>query len=470
MLTRAREQLTILLLVLLPLHAFGVTVLTKLFAGSGSAPLSLLAVWKEVLLLIILLIAVTEIVREKAGSGWRVAGSKFDVIDVLILLALLYSVLLHPWGDPNAERSYLYGFRYDFVPLVAFLILRRVSWSTDFFHRSFTALMIMGALVSAYGLLTLFFPDSVFSSLGYSLLHSLYQPDAPIAAFQQIAETGIRRVQSTFSGPNQMGLWLLIPVSIALVSLKSQRTIRGWRVAAGALILFAILFTFSRSAWIGTILIGILLLGPIVRRRVMTLGLLVLIVVGILAMTALPSIFVRSVSNSNHIVRPIQAMHIISDHPLGLGLGSAGPANNRTSDTCVELPAGSDASWAESHPDLCVIVGGTQVQPQAPCNCPVLPENWYLQWGVEMGLFGFFVSLALVLLVLGELKLVDRRWNTDALFAAFLGVSVAGLFLHAFEDSAVSYTLWILLSATLPLWKGQTAPSSSSISADSTRT
>jgi uncharacterized membrane protein YgaE (UPF0421/DUF939 family) len=34
-------------------------------------------------------------------------------------------------------------------------------------------------------------------------------------------------------------------------------------------------------------------------------------------------------------------------------------------------------------------------------------------------------------------------------FLIFLGISIAALFLHAWEDSAVAYTVWILLAVVL---------------------
>ena len=64
MLQRSRERLVWILLGLLPLHALLVTVGTKLIAGPGQAPLAMLALWKEAVLGVILLIALVETVRK----------------------------------------------------------------------------------------------------------------------------------------------------------------------------------------------------------------------------------------------------------------------------------------------------------------------------------------------------------------------------------------------------------------------
>jgi len=452
MLQRKRELITVFLITLLPLHALAVTVLTKV-VGEVGGPMAIIAIWKEMLLLIIVGFAFFEIIRR----GFQ---KKFDALDALIVLALLYSLLIHPWDASNGKISYLYGFRYDFVPLIAFLILRRVQWSQEFWKAAGKVLVLMGSLVAVYGLLTLILPDRWFLWLGYSALHSLYIPDGPIAAFQFVSETGIRRIQSTFSGPNQLGLWLLLPFALSLRS----KPMSMWRICS-IVMMFAIFFTFSRAAWIGALVVVVLFLRSLVRRRAIALGVLAIIMIGISATLMFPTVILRPLSSSAHLARPLQAIRMIVDHPIGHGLGYAGPASNRISDACVFLPPESDTSWATPFPNLCVFVLGGQVQPtDRDCRCPVLPENWYLQWGVEMGVVGLIIALLIPFFVLRQL--MQRKEGET--FAVFIALSVAALFLHAFEDSAVSYTLWILLSGTLPLWRVQKAPSSSSISADST--
>jgi hypothetical protein len=65
---------------------------------------------------------------------------------------------------------------------------------------------------------------------------------------------------------------------------------------------------------------------------------------------------------------------------------------------------------------------------------------------VEMGWAGLILSLIIVVLVLRKLRIENGEWRIGL---AFLGASVAGLFLHSFEDAAVAYTLWILASSHL---------------------
>ena len=231
-LQRIRESLALLLIILLPFHALLVTVLTKVIAGRGHAPLGRLAVWKEGVLAVILCLAVVEIIllvkQRSASSAQRLA---LDVLDYLIFILIFLSFVLFAYRLPLSASSFIYGFKYDLLPLIAFLILRRVAWSEVFLERIMKMLLIVGGIVAAYGILTLFLPASFFHFLGYSDAHSLYLPDQSLSAFQQISNSALKRIQGPMSGPNQLGIWLLIPIAIAVSSLKPQERKVAWRLA-----------------------------------------------------------------------------------------------------------------------------------------------------------------------------------------------------------------------------------------------
>jgi len=446
---RLRESLVLLLIGLLPFNALLVTAGTKLIAGPGNAPLTVLALWKEVLLAVILIIAFAEWIsdRDEGGSRWR-----FDDIDLLIFGLVVLSVIISAINHVP-PKEYAFGFKYDFVPLIAFFTLRRVSWSEKFLKNVSAVLILAGVIVAVYGMFTLFLPERFFYALGYSDLHSLYLPDKPLAAFQYLESGGWRRMQSVMSGPNQLGIWLLIPLSVSLIWVSRRNVARcsllvarcgtPWRVLTGVIGL-AILLTFSRSAWIGAAAIMVAVFKSANKIKFASFHVFtfagLLLIAGVLIK---PDALVRLSSSRGHLVRPLEAVMAIWEHPFGQGLGSAGPASNRVSDTCVRLRPQDDPSWANDRSDLCVFLGSTQVQPvDRVCKCPNLPENWYLQIGVELGAVGFVMFITLVCFVLRKLKMSQN----SPVFLAFLGVSIAALFLHAWEDSAVAYTVWMLVA------------------------
>jgi len=473
MLQRLRESLVLVLIAALPFHALLVTVGTKLIAGPGHAPLTILVLWKEALLALILILAFLEWLKKKE---YRFA---FDDTDVLIVGLVIFSVIVTSLTHGD-WKLYLFGFKYDFIPLIAFFALRRVEWTEAFTRNALRVLLGIGIVVATYGFITLFLPQTFFNFLGYSDLHSLYFPDTPIAAFQNIESLGMRRMQSVMSGPNQLGLWLLIPFSVVLVRLLRGRAISYWLLAI-SFIGLAIVLTFSRSAWIAAAIITIVALKSMQSRKAFRRSLMYLSSIGIglivVVLLIKPDAIIRLSSTRGHIERPIEAVSLMREHTFGLGLGMAGPASNRVSDACVYLKEGDDPSWAAGVSNLCVFVGGEQVQPPLPsgelrsagqpvdqaCKCPLLPENWYLQIGIELGLIGFAMFITLILFVMRSLKIGK---NSKEVFLAFLGISIAALFLHAWEDSAVAYTVWILAACYSPGLSGLTLISMTSSGSD----
>lgn len=442
--SRVRETLCLVLLALLPFHALLVTVGTRALLGPDHAPMGFLAAWKEGVLALVFFLAFLEWAASR--DRWRL-----DAIDAA---ALLFLFLAGVWFAAQPGARAVYGLKYDALPIIVLLVLRRVRWSECFVQRATWVVLAAGLVTALYGGLTLVLPMSVFRTLGYGDLHSLYVASGPLPPFHDIGSTALRRMQAGFSGPNQMGLWLLLPWSMAWLLLL-RRTHRMWAFGVMILTGVAIAASLSRAAWIGAFVALLLCIHASttgeVRRRLLGSIVASAAMIAFAGITLAPAVVVRMASSADHWRRPLEAIAILHASPLGTGLGSAGPASNRFSDTCVHLPADADASWAEPHPELCVFVGAEQVQPIGKsCACPFLPENWYLQLGVELGLPGvllFVVLLALMLTFLFK----SRLPLSQGVFAAFSGVCIAGLVLHAWEDAAVALTLWLLSAVCLPV-------------------
>lgn len=444
-LQRLRERLVLILIALLPVHALAVTVLTKLIAGPGHAPLPVLALWKEAMLGIVLLIAAWEIVH----GILRRKAFRMDTLDALAITFALVALGATAWSGVPSRAAFLLGIKYDLVPLAAFLLLRRAEWSDGFRASLLKTVMFAGVGIAAYGILTFFLPAGFFAWLGYSDLHSLYVPDGPLAPFQLVGGSTLHRIQSAMSGPNQLGIWLLLPLSVSALGALRKRDVRS--IGSFLVILLAIALTFSRAAWVAAfvVLATLAFLGQsrIVRRRMFLWVAPAVLVALVIVASVFPSVILRSASTRGHWDKPIAGIVAMIGHPLGTGLGTAGPATNRVSDACVELEAGSDASWAAAHPNLCVFVGGTKVQPtDRDCACPFLTENWYVQIGVEAGVLGFVLYLMLMGTLLWKLLRIPGPVPAAL---AFLGVCVCGLFLHAFEDAAVAYTAFLAIAVAL---------------------
>jgi len=506
MLQRIRHHLVFLLIVLLPFHALFVTLGTKLIEGYGHAPLTWLAIWKEALIALIFLIGIIELAGVNGKKLFALAKGRqwnfrLSAPVLCILGLLLIALLLVAGGVPSSFASFIFGFKYDFVPLIFFLLLAQLQWDEEFLRsRMFPALLIVGGIVAAYGIFTFFLPQSFFTLLGYSDAHSIYAPGSSLSAFQQVSDTGIRRIQSTFSGPNQFGLWLILPWSIGIVRLLSSseaakrrsREVSSPKQSLESSRLFgrdslekslfliltasALFLTFSRSAWIAAFIIVMVAMGMTQKRSALVTR-YSLLVTGLLVSVLLiwfisPELLLRSISNRHHFERTREGIISIIQKPFGYGLGTAGPASNRTSDACIYFEEGADISWAQDRSDLCLFIGKTQVQPtidQKVCHCPILPENWYVQIGIELGILGFALFLLLTFFVLN--RLLALRYTQ--IFLTFLGISIAAMFLHSWEDSAIAYTVWGLVGVALSSSEARSAESrglsthSSSLRSDS---
>jgi hypothetical protein len=189
---------------------------------------------------VLIAIALVEVIKQENEKF------KVDALDWCMLIAFVYAGVQLVWHPLNLQV--LLGFKYDLLPLLAFFFLRRVDWSDRFRESAKKILLVMGAIVAVYGLITLLVPMSFFTWLGYSDLHSLYVPHGSLAAFQQIGGTAIRRIQSTMSGPNQLGLWLLIPVSIVMEAVMKRKKVISGQWVVGSVMIAALLMTFSRAA------------------------------------------------------------------------------------------------------------------------------------------------------------------------------------------------------------------------------
>ena len=221
--------------------------------------------------------------------------------------------------------------------------------------------------------------------------------------------------------------------------------------------------TFSRSAWIAAFIITLVAIGLLLkgRRRLLVYSFTGLLVGAglILVYVAAPQLIARGISNKHHFERTKDGIIMMLKNPMGLGLGKAGPASNRLSDACLYFEKDADISWARDRSDLCLFVDEVQVQPlpsDRVCTCPMLPENWYVQIGIELGWLGFvgFVGLVFYIIVTLLHCYIAKQERLSVLLM-FVGVSIAALFLHAWEDSAVAYCVWGMVGCCLSRERGK---------------
>lgn len=409
-----------LVLVLLPFHAF-ITVWFSSFLGHYT----LLRLWKELLLVIIvsgagfILLADKEL-RKKLFSPWL-----FRAVAIYVIFFAVWA-LASLIGDSVSPKAVWYGLLVNLRFLIFFVAVAVVAAKSDILSRIWPKILLLPAAAVS------FFAILQFLVLPYDFLKHFGYGQATISPYETINHNiNHLRVASTLRGANSLGAYLILPIS-ALVSLLLAKKLK--HPAYGLLgigLVLALVFSFSRSAWIGAALSASVIFWLSVKDRHHRD--LILRAVIVLTLVATLSVFVfrhnttfeniifhtdhtsaiDTSSNEGHITAFRQAVSDIGHQPLGGGVGSAGP---------------------ESVYNL---------------HQTRIAENYFLQIGQEVGVIGMAVFIAINILVGVELW---RRQNdplAKILLASLVGITFVNLVSHAWTDDTLAYIWWGLAAVCL---------------------
>jgi O-antigen ligase len=402
------------ILVIMPFHAF-----LSIFIGSLGFSQALVQSWKEGL---ILLLGFVWLVYNIAKNRFMI---KFDAVNVIffiiIFLSIFTTILVHP-----SSKAILFGIKTNLVAIALYFIAQIPLAQKSFIKKNLSWLIIIpGLVVSIFAILqsTLISPD-ILINIGYN--SSTIDP-------RQIVDGSLKfyRAFSTLGGPNQLGAYLIIPLVFCLAyAIKNKK----WYIGILSIPIYTgILLSYSRSAWIGSVLAGIVCVVIMLnkKQRIIFLSISVLIMlVGSLVLYNLASsnqklqnvllhgrYFENQIqgSDSQRLDALATATAKLQQEPFGHGLGSAGPASYQSSS-------------------------------------PVISENWYLQIAYEIGVIGLMLYIAAFTGLLGEFIRDHKNPLATALFSATAGILVINLFLHAWADS----TLVLIMFSLYGLYKGKT--------------
>jgi hypothetical protein len=413
------------LIVGLALHNVVMALLWR--AGVRGAALTVVAAWKDVLLLV----ALALVVRARGGLPFK--GSLTDWLALAFgVLVVVYGVLPQSWlGGGATHKGVLYAARHDLLPVGAYFLGRGLDLTENERARLCHTVLAVAAFVAAFGLVDVYaVPLSWWRPVGgwfHDQLGLDYfgLSDLP-ENFVYNAGNGVvfRRLTSTFLSP--LATSYLLVVALFFVRL------RAWRGRVLALLLFAaLLLTHTRSALLA--LVGGLVVLAIVRRSLRPL--LFAAVVAVLSFAFVKSYdhigprthftkaeltqqeenakrhhgvsndptAVNEASTREHLQALRGGVRTVVHHPWGFGLGNSGVTAVRT-----------------------------HIKPKAG-------ESTYTELGVELGLFGALVFIAWSLSLL-RVALVRRPWFG----AAFAAVLFLGLQTDVIGVPWIAVTVWAL--------------------------
>jgi len=472
-----------ILLMFLPFHPFLSTFITSSLQTDNEFVIAAVKAWKEILILLFCVLAFFFWLGDKDRKP-------FDNLDLSIFLfggiSFLVGILFTGSGFPENMPQIVWGAKYGLLFLFLFFFVRRIHFFETEKNDLINAALLSATVVIFFGILqTTVLPENFLTHFGYSNEYGVTNVPGELSYCHKIENVITHdefcRIQSTLSGPNQLGAYLLIILPFFFYRMIRSNTnvkmlLYFVPLFFGIIVLF---LTWSRSAWIGALVMIATFFVIEARKSLLALLYLVLLGLGIsaiftpafipdewddlrfislacagIALFMMLLVFVANVyhrffsqaggfffptvlgaliyarafrgeffwniiyrpsSSQGHWERWSDGVRYIIENPLGLGLGDAGPASARFA---------------------------------LPGQTGFLPESWYLQVGLESGFLG--LALFLTILILLGMKILQIKTDlSKVVFLSLVGVSVAALFLHSWESSVVAITFWTLAGIVL---------------------
>jgi hypothetical protein len=419
-LARGLGWLAAIIIVLLPFHAF-----LTVWLSSLTGHYTLLRLWKEFLLVPITAGALYLLFKNREFTRRFFRLWLVRLILIYALLLVISAAVAYGAHDVTAKGMW-YGLLVDLRFLVFFLAVLIIGAYSDWLGQRWRRLLLVPALLVAV------FAILQFLVLPYDFLKHFGYGDSTISPYETINHNlNHLRVESTLRGANPLGAYLILPLSVLTLAFIKDRRQRRNVAVFGAGVLLALLFSFSRSAWLGALLAAGLIIWLSLRsaraRRIIGWAVagaaVLLIAIGFLLRNNLTyENFVLHTdrvskaaqsSNQGHTQAFKAAVHDIAHQPLGGGVGTAGPQSAYN-----DRPAR-------------------------------IAENYYLQIGQEAGIIGMLLLISICIII--AKMLFERRAEPLALilFASLIGISLVNLLSHAWSDDTLAYIWWGLAGITL---------------------
>jgi len=402
----------VILLALLPFHAFLFTWFHSFFWQQDFV--IFVQAWKEILLGILGILALFKLFLTLKFPSSKSFWLGFS----LILLAVVYLVF-----DEGILLQRVLGLRNLTLFLGIFLAVKFFDFEKERVEKLKKIVLIASGLVVLFALLQKFIlPPDFLVSFGYSENVSSWLPGGNLPAYHLVeGKADLIRLQSTFAGPNQLAAFLIVILPFAIselwrklksASLAKKKVQAVWEVFLILGGVLTLIFTFSRSAWLGGICIFLVFaiyqwrknLPKKIKQKLLFGG-----VLGIIALALLTffqpnfrEIFLRDASTLAHFERSREAFTLMLQNPLGVGLGETGGVSQRFENSLT-------------------------------------PENSYLSFALELGWLGGILFLAFFVMLLFEL-----RKSNSPLFFSLVGVLTIMFFLHPLEDAPTALILFLL--------------------------
>lgn len=351
---------------------------------------------------------------------------KFDLLDFLIFSFFAYGIII-TFVNWLGFKSVFFGWRYDFIFLVTFLIYKHWAQFLKETKENLIKLFLYSASVSL--LLWLFVKFSLkeeilifFWFTEYNWASWLYQGWVP--NYHWLENSWIRRFQWILDWPNMMWFFLIL---YAWFFTFLQKNKKEFYVIFFLLFLLILLYlTYSRSAllwviaWSWIIILANLKDIFIKHKKIVLysiLGFLVFFIpFWLLFSGMIKHMLIRESSTTWHFHRMWVWVERFLEKPFWAWLAESWPAFRNI------YPEKQDIKWEHYY----------------------IPESWFIQVLVEGWIVYFALFLAILWIILQKLYK-----KSIIIFGTFFAILVMNVFLHIFEATYLSILLFALISIIL---------------------
>jgi hypothetical protein len=413
------------LIVGLALHNLVMSQLWR--AGVRGAALTTVSAWKDVLLLVALVL----VVWARRGLPFKATPSDWLAL-AFGAFVVLYGVLPQSWlGGGATHKGVLYGARHDLLPVGAYFLGRGLELTESERARLCRTVLAVAALVAVVGLIDVYgvplswwrhsagwFRDQL--GLRYEGLSGLPEN------FVYNSGNGVvfRRLTSTFLSP--LATSYLLVTALFFVPLR-----RRWGAALALVLFVALLLSHTRSALLALV-VGLLVLA--VRRRALR---------PVLYASAVVVVSFAFVKGYGHVAPRTHFTaaelrtqeRIAKQHPTA----SHDPTSASESSTTEHLASLRDGIRTVTHHPWGFGLGNSGVTAARTHVDVKAGESTYTELGVEVGLLGALVFVAWSLSLL-RVTLLRRPW----LGAAFASVLFLGLQTDVIGVPWIAVVVWAL--------------------------
>ncbi len=424
---------------LLPLHALLVTTLKCRF----EVDTNILRFWKEFIVMGLLAASVYSVGKRYKWKLWKFFENNY-IVGISVSFAIVaFIYIFFPYFNPWLHAFLWY--KYDVFFIFCLVIGYSLIWVRTHFDAILKALFI-----SIWWILTVFLPwylffdiSAVSSIFWYSSEVSTYIANQCISFSQNVEWQ--HRFQWTFGWPIRFSVFLTVWLFVYVWFILDKKL---WKqknllllVPPALWVFLSVFFSYSKTSMLGLI-VWIFLFFVITRKyiygkdmsekqaRIVKFFPLVLIFTASALVFVKRDLFTHMWAMINRLDNLERAVGTFLYNPIGRGLGTAGPATQLHTESIEWFTI----KWA--------------INSEAVYK--FLPENWYVQIMVEMSYVGILLFLGLLFAIfyyLFSIMKLRKNFFSVGLFVAFLTLCFMANFTHAFEETATSYLLFLIIWA-----------------------